>query len=197
MADFENGSNNEAFSPEIPVVPPAAEQQVVHEPKQSQKKSKVKKGIYYSFLTFVLLFCIIQVGFGAILNISKTISYKAKINTLEKVRDEAINLLSKIDKNDQVAYDNASFTLKKAINRLKIFEQKYVFLRWATGAEYGKVVYVGEDYIEFNIIDVDTMEYRETILLNSQLVLEITFGGADVARIIAEISSQLPSIGEG
>ena len=36
-----------------------------------------------------MLFCLIQVGFGAILNISKTISYKAKIKTLEKVRDEA------------------------------------------------------------------------------------------------------------
>lgn len=32
----------------------------------------------------------------------------------------------------------------KLINRLKIFEQKYVFLRWATGAEYGKITYVGE-----------------------------------------------------
>lgn len=41
---------------------------------------------------------------------------------IEKVRDDAINLLSKIDKNDQVAYDNASFTLKKAINRLKILK---------------------------------------------------------------------------
>ena len=46
----------------------------------------------------------------------------------------------------------------KLINRLKVFEQKYVFLRWATGAEYGKITYVGEDYVEFNIIDIDTME---------------------------------------
>ena len=37
----------------------------------------------------MLLFCLVQVGFGAILNISKTISYKTKINTLEKVRDDA------------------------------------------------------------------------------------------------------------
>lgn len=54
-----------------------------------KKKNKVKKGFYYSFLTLVLLFCLVQVAFGVILNISKTISYKAKINTLEKVRDEA------------------------------------------------------------------------------------------------------------
>ena len=79
----------------------------------------------------------------------------------------------------------------KLINRLKIFEHKYVFLRWATGAEYGKVVYVGEDYIEFNIIDVDTMEYRETTIINSSLILEVVYGGSDVSRIVAEISSMI------
>ena len=80
----------------------------------------------------------------------------------------------------------------KLINRIKMFEQKYVFLRWATGAEYGKIVYVGDDYIEFNIIDVDTMEYRETVMINSQLILEAVFGGPDISRIVAEISSLLP-----
>ncbi len=80
----------------------------------------------------------------------------------------------------------------RLIDRMKMFEQKYVFLRWATGAEYGKITYVGEDYIEFNIIDVDSMEYRETVIINSQLILEAVFGGPDVSRIIAEISSMLP-----
>ena len=79
----------------------------------------------------------------------------------------------------------------KLINRMKVFEQKYVFLRWATGAEYGKITFVGEDYIEFNIIDVDTMEYRETVVINSQLILEAVFGGPDISRIVAEISSML------
>ena len=77
----------------------------------------------------------------------------------------------------------------RLINRLKMFEQKYVFLRWATGAEYGKITYVGEDYVEFNIIDVDTMEFRETVMINSQLILETIYGGADISRIVAEISS--------
>ena len=54
-------------------------------------KSKNKTGFYYSFLTLVLLFCLIQIGFGAILNISKTISYRAKISTLTKIRDAAEN----------------------------------------------------------------------------------------------------------
>lgn len=52
-------------------------------------KKKNKTGFYYSFLTLVLLFCLIQIGFGAILNISKTISYRAKISTLTKIRDNA------------------------------------------------------------------------------------------------------------
>lgn len=77
----------------------------------------------------------------------------------------------------------------RLLNRLKVFEQKYVFLRWATGAEYGKIAYVGDDYIEFNIYDVDTMEYRETTIINSQLVLEVIFGGSDISRLVAEISA--------
>ena len=84
------------------------------------------------------------------------------------------------------------FLLMKLIEKMKVFEEQYVFLRWATGAEYGKVITVGEDFIEFNILDVDTMEYRETVIINSQLVLEIVFGGSDISRIIAEISSMLP-----
>ena len=48
-----------------------------------------KTGFYYSFLTLVLLFCLIQVGFGVILNISKTISYRAKISTMEKIKSAA------------------------------------------------------------------------------------------------------------
>lgn len=79
----------------------------------------------------------------------------------------------------------------KLLDRMKAFEHQYVFLRWATGAEYGKINYVGEDYIEFNILDVDSMEYRETVIINSQLILEAIFGGPDISRIVAEISSML------
>ncbi len=79
------------------------------------------------------------------------------------------------------------------IQKLKQFERQYLFLRWATAEEYGKLKYVGTDFLEFDVIDVDTMEYRETVLINSQLVLEAVVGGADISRIVAEVSSQLPS----
>ena len=79
----------------------------------------------------------------------------------------------------------------KMLERLKELEKQYMFLRWVSGNEYGKLEFVGDDFVEFSIIDIDTMEYRETLLINSQLVLEVAIGGADVSRVVAEISSQL------
>ncbi len=79
----------------------------------------------------------------------------------------------------------------KLVEKLKEYENQYLFIRWATGGEYGKLMYVGEDFVEFNIIDIETMKYRETILLYAPLILEVSIGGADIARIIAEVSSQM------
>lgn len=79
----------------------------------------------------------------------------------------------------------------KLQEKLKEYENQYLFLRWATGGEYGKLMYVGEDFVEFNIIDVDTMSYRETVLIYAPLILEVSIGGADVARILAEVSSKM------
>lgn len=81
----------------------------------------------------------------------------------------------------------------RLIQKLKQFERQYMFIRWATAEEYGKLKYVGHDFIEFDVINVDTMEYTETILINTQLILEVVIGGADISRIVAEVSSKLPS----
>lgn len=79
----------------------------------------------------------------------------------------------------------------RLIEKLKELENNYMFIRWATGGEYGKLVYAGDDFIEFNIVDIDTMEYSETILIHAPLILEVCVGGADVARILAEVSSRI------
>ncbi len=76
----------------------------------------------------------------------------------------------------------------KMLEKLKEYENQYVFMRWATGGEYGKLMYVGEDFVEFNIIDLDTMSYKETMVIYSPLILEVAIGGADIARIVAELS---------
>lgn len=79
----------------------------------------------------------------------------------------------------------------KLVEKLKEYENQYLFIRWATGGEYGKLMFVGDDFIEFNIIDIETMEYRETMLIYTPLILEVSIGGADIARIVAEVSSQI------
>lgn len=48
-----------------------------------------KTGFYYSFLTLVLILCLVLMGFSAILNISKLVAYKAKIITLKKTLNDA------------------------------------------------------------------------------------------------------------
>ena len=57
--------------------------------KRKRKKISRKTGFYYSFLTIVLVFCLIQIGYGAILNITKIISYQGKKVTLEKALKNA------------------------------------------------------------------------------------------------------------
>lgn len=76
----------------------------------------------------------------------------------------------------------------KMLEKLKEYENQYVFMRWATGGEYVKLMFVGEDFVEFNIIDIDTMSYKETMVIYSPLILEVAIGGADIARIVAELS---------
>lgn len=56
---------------------------------KKEKNRRRKIGFYYSFLTIVLIFCLIQIGWGAILNISKIISYKGKMVTLQNLLKKA------------------------------------------------------------------------------------------------------------
>ncbi len=76
----------------------------------------------------------------------------------------------------------------RMIQKLKLFEQTVVFLRWATAAEFGKILYVGEDFVEFLALNPETMEYGDKILINSQLILEVMVSGYEISRILAELS---------
>ena len=80
----------------------------------------------------------------------------------------------------------------RLLEKLKEYENQYMFIRWVTGEEYGKLIFAGSDFIEFNIIDVETMEYSETVLIHAPLILEDAIGGADISRIVAEVSSKIP-----
>ncbi len=95
--------------------------------KTTPVKSNNKTGFYYSFLTLVLLLCLIQIGFGAILNISKTISYRAKISTLTKIRDEAENQNQEL-KQDIKMFSSTSSLEGIARNNLKMAGEDEVLI---------------------------------------------------------------------
>ncbi len=98
---------------------------LVEKSRKKSRRNKQKIGFYYSFLTFVLLFCLVQVGFGVILNISKTIAYKSKIKTMERVRNEAeqrnkdlksdIKLFSKTSSLEEIARNNLKMAGDKEV----------------------------------------------------------------------------------
>ncbi|MBR5554553.1 septum formation initiator family protein [bacterium] len=119
MTTPDDNLNNPEMQESIRYSPVAEEQKVAKVKKKKMRKDKVKKGFYYSFLTIVLLFCLIQVGFGAILNISKTISYKAKIKTLEKVRDDA-EMKNRALKEDIKEFSTTTSLEEIARNNLKM-----------------------------------------------------------------------------
>jgi hypothetical protein len=79
----------------------------------------------------------------------------------------------------------------RLLEKLKEYENQFMFIRWATGGEYGKLLYVGKDFIEFEIVDLDNMEFSETMFIQGNLILEASIGGCDIARIIAEFSSKI------
>lgn len=95
--------------------------------KKTVSKSSKKTGFYYSFLTLVLLFCLIQIGFGAILNISKTISYRAKISILTKIRDAA-EVHNQDLKQDIKSFSTTSSLEGIARNNLKMAGQDEVLV---------------------------------------------------------------------
>lgn len=62
-------------------------------------QSKGMNGFYYSFFTIILILCLIQILISAIYNVSKVISYRAKIVQITKTRDAAQALNEQIKDN--------------------------------------------------------------------------------------------------
>ena len=85
-----------------------------------QRKNNRKTGFYYSFFTVVLVFCLIQIGYGAILNVGKIISYQGKMYTLENLlkktqaRNEDLKTEKKVITSDNSLEGIARNNLKMA-----------------------------------------------------------------------------------
>ncbi len=84
----------------------------------------------------------------------------------------------------------------RLLERLKQLEGQYMFIKWVGGCEYAKLISAAVDFYEFNIIDIDTMDYKETIMIRPNLLMEVTYGGADVQRVLAEMCCHISSNSE-
>lgn len=100
--------------------------------KNKQRKTKIR--VYYSLLTIVLLICLAQIGFSAIINISKTISYQTKINTMEKTKYQAAKRNENL-KQEIKNFSSASSLESIARNNLKMAGQDEVLVIINTAEE--------------------------------------------------------------
>lgn len=100
--------------------------------KNKQRKTKIR--VYYSLLTIVLLICLAQIGFSAILNISKTISYQTKINTMKRTKYQAAKRNENL-KEEIKNFSTASSLESIARNNLKMAEKDEVLVIINTAEE--------------------------------------------------------------
>ncbi len=57
---------------------------------QKQQKKKIRKiKFYHSFLTIVLLLCVFQISYSALLNLAKIVAYQAKIIKAQELKAQA------------------------------------------------------------------------------------------------------------
>ena len=57
---------------------------------QKQQKKKIRKiRFYHSFLTIVLLICVCQIGYSALLNLAKIVVYQTKIIKAQELKAQA------------------------------------------------------------------------------------------------------------
>lgn len=59
---------------------------------QKQQKKKIRKiKFYHSFLTIVLLLCVFQISYSALLNLAKIVVYQTKISKAQELKVKAQN----------------------------------------------------------------------------------------------------------
>lgn len=102
---------------------------------KDDKKAKTKaktatsasKGFYYSFLTIILFLCLIQITVSAVLNVSKVISYRAKIVQITQTRDAAKALNEQLKDNIN-NFSNVAGLEAIARNNLKMSSEDEVLV---------------------------------------------------------------------
>lgn len=84
-------------------------------------------GLYYSFMTVILLLCLVQITLSAVLNISKIVSYNAKIIQITNTRNAAQALNAQLKDNIN-NFSNVAGLEAIARNNLKMSSEDEVMV---------------------------------------------------------------------
>ncbi len=95
---------------------------------QKQQKKKIRKTrFYHSFLTIVLLLCICQISYSAVLNLAKIVVYQAKIVKAQDLYNQA-QKRNKNLKNDIQNFGSMQKVESIARNNLKMAAKDEVLI---------------------------------------------------------------------
>ena len=93
---------------------------------QKQQKKKIRKiRVYHSFLTIVLLLCVFEIGYSALLNLAKIVVYQTKIIKAQELYRDAtqrnsdlkneINNFNSMHKVESIARNNLKMAAKDEV----------------------------------------------------------------------------------
>ncbi|MBO5738686.1 septum formation initiator family protein [bacterium] len=94
---------------------------------KTKKKKKTSNVFYYSFLTIILFLCLIQITISAVINVSKVVSYNAKIMQITKTRNDAQVLNEQLKENIK-NFSNVTGLEAIARNNLKMSSEDEVLV---------------------------------------------------------------------
>ena len=113
-----------------------------------QKKKMRKNKVYLSFMTIVLLLCVIQITYSAILNTSKIVFYRGKIIKARELKEAALQKNKRL-KNELDNFNSTNRVESIARNNLKMAGENEVLVIINTPNEEEKPKTKKEQLIDF------------------------------------------------
>ena len=120
-----------------------------------QKKKMRKNKVYLSFMTIILLLCVVQVAYSALFNISKIVVYRGKIIKAQELKEAALQKNKRL-KNELDNFNSTNRVESIARNNLKMAGENEVLVIINTPDVEDKPKTKKEqflDFIEKNIVD--------------------------------------------
>ena len=120
-----------------------------------QKKKMRKNKVYLSFMTIILLLCVVQVAYSALFNISKIVGYRGKIIKAQELKEAPLQKNKRL-KNELYNFNSTNRVESIARNNLKMAGENEVLVIINTPDAEDKPKTKKEqflDFIEKNIVD--------------------------------------------